>query len=70
LAGWRVDNNKKVAIALIDTLLKDTLDVLVKPWKYKNPDFFRAYINARIIVDAPSRKSNSGTTTEPLVNPG
>ena len=58
--------NLEEAIARIDNLLKDTLDVLVKPWEYKNPDFYKAYTNARVLVDAPSRKSN-GTATEPPV---
>ena len=35
--------NLEDAIAQIDLLLKDTLDVLVKPWEFKNPDFYRAY---------------------------
>ena len=56
--------NLEEAIARIDVLLNDTIDVLVKPWEYKNPDFFRAYTNARIIVDAASRK-----TTAPPVEP-
>lgn len=59
--------NLEEAIARIDLLLNDTLDVLVKPWEFKNPDFFRAYTNARIIVDAPSRKSNGGNTEPPVV---
>ena len=59
--------NLEDAIAQIDLLLKDTLDVLVKPWEYKEPDFFKAYTNARIIVDAASRKN--GGNTEPPVDP-
>lgn len=60
--------NLEDAIARIDVLLNDTIDVLVKPWEYISPDFFRAYTNARIIVDAASRKSNGGTP-EPPANP-
>ena len=56
--------NLEDAIARIDTLLNDTIDVLVKPWEYSQPDFFRAYTNARIIMDAASRK-----TTAPPVEP-
>ena len=59
--------NLEEAIARIDLLLKDTLDVLVKPWEFKNPDFYRAYTNARVLVDAPSRKSNGGTTEPPVL---
>lgn len=55
------------AIDRIDKLLKNTIDVLVKPWEYSQPDFFRAYTNARIIVDAPSRKSNGGDD-EPMTD--
>lgn len=47
------------AIAQIDNLLNDTIDILVKPWETKEPDFFKAYKNARIIVDAASRKTNT-----------
>ena len=57
--------NLEDAIARIDALLNETIDVLVKPWEYKNPDFYRAYNNARIIVDAASRKSNGGTPEPP-----
>ena len=56
--------NLEDAISRIDLLLNDTIDVLVKPWEFINPDFFGAYTNARIIVDAPSRKSTS--PTEPV----
>lgn len=47
------------AIAQIDNLLNDTIDILVKPWETKEPDFFKAYKNARIIVDAASRKAKT-----------
>lgn len=50
--------NLEDAIAQIDLLLSDTIDVLVKPWEYKEPDFFKAYTNARIIVDAASRRKS------------
>ena len=59
--------NLEDAIARIDVLLDDTIDVLVKPWEFIQPDFFNAYTNARIIVDAASRKST--TPTEPVVTP-
>ena len=59
--------NLEDAISQIDLLLKDTIDVLVKPWEYKEPDFLKAYTNARIIVDAASRKN--GGNTEPPVDP-
>jgi len=59
--------NLEDAVDRIDKLLKETIDVLVKPWEYNQPDFYRAYTNARIIVDAASRKNN-GTTTEPMTD--
>lgn len=59
--------NLEDAIARIDVLLNDTIDVLVKPREFIQPDFFRAYTNARIIVDAASRKSAG--PTEPVVTP-
>lgn len=34
-----------------DTLLKESLDNLMDPFEYVQPDFYRAYKNARIIVD-------------------
>ena len=49
--------NLEDAVDRIDKLLKETIDILVKPWEYSQPDFFRAYTNARIIVDAASRKT-------------
>ena len=56
--------NLEDVISRIDLLLNDTIDVLVKPWEFINPDFYGAYTNARIIVDAASRKSTS--PTEPV----
>jgi len=55
--------NLEEAIVSIDLLLTDTIDVLVKPWEYKEPDFFKAYTNARIIVDAASRKTQAPVET-------
>jgi len=49
--------NLEDAIGRIDLLLVDTIDVLVKPWESKEPDFFKAFRNARMIVDAASRKT-------------
>ena len=48
--------NLEEAIDKINLLLNDTLDILVKPWKEKEPDFYNSYKNARIIVDAGFRK--------------
>ena len=50
-------SNLDDAITQIDDLLNDTIDVLVKPWETKEPDFFKAYKNARLIVDPASRKT-------------
>ena len=49
--------NLEDAIAQIDLLLNDTIDVLMKPWETKEADFFKAYKNARTIVDSASRKT-------------
>jgi hypothetical protein len=51
--------NLEDAITQIDLLLNDTMDVLVKPWETKEPDFYKAYKNARVIVDSASRKTKS-----------
>lgn len=51
--------NLEEALTRIDSLLNDTIDVLVKPWEYKEPDFFKVYTNARIIVNTASRKKQS-----------
>ncbi len=55
--------NLEEAIAQIDLLLNDTIDILVKPWKTKEPDFFKAYKNARAIVDSASRKTKKPDET-------
>jgi hypothetical protein len=57
--------NLEEAIAQIDLLLNDTIDILVKPWETKEADFFKAYKNARAIVDSASRKTKK--TDEPIV---
>ena len=49
--------NLDEAISQIELLLNDTIDILVKPWEFKEPDFFKAFKNARTIVDAASRKT-------------
>lgn len=53
--------NLEEAIAQIDNLLNDTIDILMKPWETKEPDFFKAYKNARLIVDAATRKTKVET---------
>lgn len=50
------------AVNQIDVLIEDTIDVLVKPFETKEPDFFKAYKNARFKVGAASHK-----TTKPEV---
>jgi hypothetical protein len=57
--------NLEEAITQIDNLLIDTIDVLVKPWENKEPDFFKAYKNARLIVDAASRKTKDNDDETP-----
>lgn len=50
-------SNQKVTEAFrsTDKLLKEVIDILVAPYQYKNPDFFREYTNARIIVGYTGR---------------
>ncbi|NEW84587.1 MAG: hypothetical protein GZ094_19775 [Mariniphaga sp.] len=50
-------SNQKVNEAFISTdkLLKEVIDILVAPYQYQNPDFFREYTNARIIVGYTGR---------------
>ena len=59
--------NLEDAVEQIDQLLNETIDILVKPWEFKEPDFYKAYKNARYIVDAASRKVKK--TEEPPVKP-
>ena len=59
--------NLEDAVVQIDLLINETIDVLVKPWEFKEPDFYKAYKNARYIVDAASRKVKK--TEEPPVKP-
>jgi hypothetical protein len=44
----------------VDQLLKEELDVLMAPFEFTEPDFYRAYKNARIIVNY----SGGGPTPE------
>ena len=58
--------NLEDAITQIDLLLNDTMDILVKPWETKEPDFYKAYKNARVIVDSASRKTVTTDATTPV----
>ncbi len=55
--------NLDEAIDQIDLLLNDTIDVLMKPWEAKEPDFYKAYKNARYLVESASRKTKKETDT-------
>lgn len=55
--------NLEEAIAQIDLLLNDTIDILVKPWERKEPDFYKAYQNARYIGGNSSHKTAKTTET-------
>ena len=57
--------NLEDVVAQIDLLLNDTIDVLVKPWENKEPNFYKAYQNARMLVDAASRKTKTDETPQP-----
>jgi hypothetical protein len=45
-----------------DKLLKEELDAMMLPFRFSQPDFYREYKNARIIVDYSGRKK---TPSEP-----
>jgi len=51
--------NLEDAVSQIDLLLNDTIDVLVKPWEFKDSDFYKTYKNGRMIVDTSSRKAKT-----------
>jgi len=44
-------------------LLNDKIDVLVKPWEFTEPDFYKAYKNARSLVDPHLRKTKIAAET-------
>ena len=50
----------------IDKLLKEVIDVYVAPFEYKNPDFYREYTNARIIVGYTGRGKSKTETKVPV----
>ena len=52
--------NLEDAVNEISELLKDTMDPLMAPLEFTQPDFFKAYMNARIIVDPAYRKKKGG----------
>ncbi len=39
----------------LDKLLREVIDVYVAPFQFENPDFYREYRNARIIVGYTGR---------------
>jgi hypothetical protein len=49
----------------IDKLLKEVIDVYVGPFEYQNPDFYREYSNARIIVGYTGRGKRKMETKNP-----
>lgn len=55
----------------LSKLLKDEIDVLMMLFEESNPDFYKAYKNARIIVDYTGRGRTNGDegTTEGPVEP-
>lgn len=48
--------NIKEAVDGIVGLLKETIDKLVVPWEFKEPDFYKAFKNSRKIPDPPTIK--------------
>ena len=53
--------NLEDAVLQIDLLLSDWIDVLVRPWEFNDPDFYKAYKNGRSIVNAASQKRKSAS---------
>lgn len=53
--------NLEEAISNADAVIKDTIEALVNPYEFMQPTFFRTYKNARIILDAASRKRKPGS---------
>ena len=58
--------NLEDAVSQIDLLLNDKMDVLVRPWEFKEPNFYKAYKNGRYIVNAasPKRKTADKVTSK------
>ena len=46
----------------IDTLLKGKVDLLLKPFRFTQPDFYKAYRNARVLVNYGRRGKKSVVT--------
>jgi hypothetical protein len=64
------DADKKAATQQIDTefqnlgtYMRTKLDNLLKQYRTSHPDFYKAYINVRIIVNRGTRSATSTTTT-------
>ena len=45
----------------IDALLKNKIDLLMQPFRFTQPDFFKAYKNARVIVNYTGRGKAAAT---------
>jgi hypothetical protein len=48
--------NLEDVVSQIDLLLNDKIDILVRPWEFKEPNFDKAYKNGRYIGNAASPK--------------
>ena len=57
------------ALDRIDGVLNNGLDNLMLKYEDTNPDFYRDYTNARIIIDRPGGHSNGNEPTPPPVTP-
>ena len=60
-------SNLDEAVTQIDLLLDETIDILVKPFETKEPDFYKAYKNARFKVVAASHKAIKPDEVPPVV---
>ncbi|MFN8255693.1 MAG: hypothetical protein U0W24_08400 [Bacteroidales bacterium] len=55
-------------IEKIDDLLRNFMDVLVKPLEHTEPEFYRSYEHARNIVEIAGRKTNLRQTQDNVKN--
>ena len=57
--------NLEDVVSQIDLLLNDKIDILIRPWEFKEPNFYKAYKNGRYIVNAASPKRKITVTVTP-----
>lgn len=58
--------NIEEVLVKMDTLFRETMDILMDPWEFNDHDFYGSYKNARSLVNAASHPT--GTTKAAPVN--